>query len=305
MQKLRDSAGLELITKEVDEVEAKARELSHKIIDFLMQSRGAITLYSYSGYGYVPASLMYWYSLTFQSAKHPIIAEVEDTSTYLTPYRDDLSLIAFTTGEYPKLITALQAARALEIDYLAIAPEPSAENLKPLVKHYGVVTLPYQDKVKVTLAMVMAAFFALSELYKGSLSSRGRRLAGHGLEGFAITLRSFIEKYTPTIENVVRHPHITVTSSKFLEAPAVLLAYALRCTGASATYTLIEEALQLTDMPTLAVFLTTEERLRKEFKASRKGPLVELVLNVDPLEAGVYISLLSYVLARVARASSE
>lgn len=298
LQKLRDSSNLGLLTQEISQVESEARNLSRKLLDFLVQSRGTTILYSYTGLGYVPASLMYWFSLTFQSGKYPVLAEAEEASIYLAPYRDDFSLVIFSTGEYSKLITAIQVARMLEIEYFAIAPEPPAENLKQLARHYDVITIPYQDQVKTVLFTVITAFLALSELHKGALSSRGQRLFSHGAEGFACVFQSLVEKYVSTIESATRCSSLIVTSSRFLEAPAILLSYALRSSGLNVHYSPLEGIPSSTETPILGVFLTTEERIRREFKTTKKASLLELLLNVDPLEAPVYVSLLAYAIIR-------
>jgi len=243
---------------------------------------------------------MYWYSLTSQSTKLPVIAEAEDSLTYLAPYRDDISLIMFSTGEYSKLVATLQAARILGVDYLAMAPDPPIETLKSVMKYYEVQTIPHRDKLKISLLMALAAFFALSRVFKNSLSSRSRRLFEHGVEGFAVTLRSFIEKYTPVVENVLKFNNVVVTSSKFLEASSMLLAEAFRRAGVSAMYLPFEEVLCLTETPILAVFLSTEERFRREFKAIKKTNTLELLINVDPLESVIYLSLLAYAMSRSA-----
>ncbi|MEM4005818.1 MAG: hypothetical protein QXM43_09350, partial [Desulfurococcaceae archaeon] len=173
LQKLRDGTIIETLINEVSEVEHEARSFSKRILDFLVQSRGSVFLFSYTGYGYTPASLMYWYSLTFQSSKHPVLAEAEESSIYLLPYRDDLSLLIFSTGEYSKLIPALQVARVLGVDYLALAPEPPTDNLKAIAKFYAVERIPsrIQDRIKAALFMTLASFFAISDLYKSGLEA--------------------------------------------------------------------------------------------------------------------------------------
>jgi hypothetical protein len=297
LQKLRDSSTIEEFTSEIFEIENKARVFSRKILDFLTQSRGNTILYSYTGYGYTPASLMYWYSLTFQSTKHPLLTEAEESSIYLLPYRDDLSILVFSTGEYSKLVATLQVARVLGVDYLAIAPEPPTDNLKSIAKFYGVEQVPLQGKVETALFATLASFFAISELYKSGLEARGRRLFTHGQEGFAVTARSFIEKYIDELDKIMKHDDIYITSTRFLEASAILLTHAIRELGKSAKYVPLEEAVNL-DAPLLAVFLTTEERVRREFKALKHGSMIEFLLNVDPLEGIVYLTLLSYIIAR-------
>lgn len=297
LQKLRDSASLEKIVREVAEVEVEAKRFIKEIIDFLNQSRGGLLLFTYTGFGYVPASLMYWYSLTFQSSKHPIIGDAEEVSIYLAPYRDDVSTLIFSTGEYSKLITALQVVKILDIDYKAFAPQPSQENLKSILKYYGVTTLPYNDKFKVALSLTLSSFLALSETYKNSLSSRGKRLFIHGSDGFAITIESFIEKYFPVIEKIVGLREIIITSTRFLEASSILLAQALRQLGLRARYMPIEETIN-SNTPVLFVALSTEDRIRKEYVASLHKPTFELILNIDPLEAAVYLTILAFIITR-------
>jgi hypothetical protein len=240
---------------------------------------------------------MYWYSLTFQSIKHPVLTEAEESSIYLLPYRDDLSILIFSTGEYSKLIATLQVARVLGVDYLAIAPEPPTDNLKSIAKFYGVEQAPLKGVFETALFTTLASFFAVSELYKSGLEARGRRLFAHGQEGFAVTTKSFIEKYIGELSKIMEHDDIHITSTRFLEASTILLSHAIRELGKSAKYIPLEEALSL-DAPLIAVFLTTEERVRRELKVLKQSPLIELLLNVDPLEGIVYLTLLSYIIAR-------
>ncbi|MEM2024936.1 MAG: hypothetical protein QXW94_01425, partial [Desulfurococcaceae archaeon] len=221
LQMLRDSYTLESIVSEVSEVEKQARAFSNKIFYFLNQARGGLILYSYTGYGQLPASIFYWFSITAKSQKHPVLVDVEDAAVYIAPYRDDVSALILSTGEYSKLISGLQAFRTLGVEYRALAPETADERISAIIKHYSIRTIPYKDKIKAALLMTLLSFFASSSIYKNALASRGQRLLGHGSEGFSCTITSFIEKYFSTIESLLKRDRVFVASSKFLE-PASL-----------------------------------------------------------------------------------
>ncbi|MEM4717367.1 MAG: hypothetical protein QXE81_01230 [Desulfurococcaceae archaeon] len=302
LQKLRDSSFIESVVKEIEEAEIRAREYSNNILNFLTQSSGNIITYSYTGYGYTPASLMYWYSLTFQSTKFPLLLEAEESSIYLLPYRDDIAIIIYSTGEYSKLIQTIQVARVLNVDYIAFTPEPRQEQIKSALKYYGVEILSRRDdeKVETVIELTLASFFAISELLRNQIPARGSRLFTHGKEGFSLIAQSLYEKYVGVLESILKHNELFVTSTKFLEASSILLAYSLRQIGIEARYIPLNEALDI-ETPVLALMLSTDDRAQKEIRHLRSLPLLELVLNVDPLEAMVYIAILAFFLSRLTR----
>jgi|GEM_PF-692823 len=294
LQVLRDSNYINTLVERIQELEKRARDLSFKIVDFLKNASGDIILYSYTGFGYTPASMLYWSHLIFQASKQAIIAECEEASIHIFPYRENIAALIFSTGEYSKLIQALQVARVLGTPYYAMAPPPPSENLKLALKHLGVKATPFEDPVEATLYMTIASFAAISELYKDKLGARGKRLHDHGKEGFATTAKEFIEKYSSILETSLKAQPIKITSTRFLEAPTLLLARALRELKINATYTPLEDI--FTSDNVLGIFLTVEERIRRELRTRLRERLIELTLNLDPLEAIVYLTVLSYVL---------
>jgi hypothetical protein len=298
LQKLRDSSAIDSLVGDLERVEREARGLTSKIIGFLNQCSGPIIIYSYTGYGYTPASLLYWSSLIFQSSRHPVLAESEEVSIYLLPYREDYSVIVFSTGEYSKLIQSIQVMRLLGVNYYAIAPKPPTGSIESMARHYGVEIIPVGNLVEATLYMTLASFFTASELYKTELNARGKRLFEHGREGFAFTVKSFIEKYVEVLEAVSSKSPVVVTSTRFLEAPSILLSNVLREHGLASTYLPLEEALSIKQR-ILGVFASTDERVRREFKTRSLGEGLELLLNLEPLEAIVYLAILSYVLYKL------
>ncbi len=300
LQVLRDSSALDKVVREIEEVERFARSLSSKLISFLNQSPGNIHIYSYTGFGYSAASLLYWASLIFQGSKHPVLAESEESSIYLLPYREDYSAIVFSTGEYSKLIQSLQVLRILGVEYLAFSPTPPNEMIRNTLRYYNVELIPTNDSVSASLYTTLASFIAISEIYKSSLNIRGKRLFEHGREGFTVTVKSFIEKYSDVIEASLSKPITAITSTRFLEGAGILLSHVLRSIGVEAVYLPVEEALTY-NKPLLGVFLSSEERLRREFKTQKGSNLYELVLNVEPLEGIVYTVILSYVLYKLVK----
>jgi hypothetical protein len=294
LQVLRDSNYIDTLIERIQELEKRAKDLSLKIVDFLKNASGDVILYSYTGLGYTPASILYWSHLIFQANKQSIIAECEEASIHILPYRENIAALIFSTGEYSKLIQALQVARILGTPYYAMAPLPPSENLKLVLKHLGVETTPFEDLIEAALYMTIASFTAISELYKDKLGVRGRRLHDHGREGFAVTVKEFIEKYSSILEVFLKAQPIKITSTRFLEAPTLLLVRALRELKINATYIPLEDV--STSDNVLGIFLTAEERIKKELRTKLRERLIELTFNLDPLEVIVYLAVLSYVL---------
>ena len=294
MQKLRNSTCLEQAEKALSRIEEKAREYSHLIESFLNQA-GEDLYITYAGLGYLPASVLYWYLNIVSSDLRCVIGEVEEISLHLLPYRERGSLIIFSTEEYSKLISALQVVRVLNYNYLAFAPTPLDERLRALLKHYNVNTYNAVNSVEASLLMSLSVFHALARKYRSSLQSRGLRLAKHSKEGFAPVLSSLVENYRGVLEEIAesREP-ITVLSSKFLEPATLTLVYAFRKHNLPVHYTPVE--LSEKAEKTLLVLSSVEDRIRREYKSRSPHATLELVLNTDPLEAGIYIAMLSYYL---------
>ena len=294
LQKLRDSTCLEQAERALLRVEEKAREYSELIEIFLNQVSGDLYT-TYTGLGYLPASVLYWYLNVMSSTLKCVIGEVEEIALHILPYREKGSLIIFSVEEYSKLISALQAIRLLDYNYLAFALTPLDERLRALLKHYNVSTYSASNLVEASLLMSLAVFHALAKRYKNRLQSRGLRLAKHSEEGFTPVLSSLVESYRGVLEEIAESRElITVTSSKFLEPAALTLVHALRKHNLLVYYTPLEFAERAEK--TLLVSSSVEERIRREFKSKTTHPVLELVLNTDPLEAGIYIAMLSYYL---------
>lgn len=306
LQKLRDSSHIEQITRSLAELEKRAHVHKDRLLDFLSQSRGNTIIYSYTSYGYIPASLVYWYSLTFSSPKHPLLAEAEEASIYILPYRDDVSILVFSPDNYSKLVQALQTARILEIDYLVFTIDPGIDSIRSILRDQNIIILSHgsKDPIESTLEMTMTSFIAISEFYRESLSMRGKRLFIHGREGFSQTLQSFIETYAGVLESILRQEEIYVTSTRFLEAPSLLFTHVLRSIGLKARYIPLPDVSDV-DHNVIALLLSTDERLRKELRSRKPGQIRELVLNLDPLEAILYLAILSYTIHSLARLDSR
>ncbi len=143
--------------------------------------------------------------------------------------------------------------------------------------------------------MSFSVFHALARKYRSSLQSRGLRLARHSEEGFAPVLSSLVENYRGVLEEMAESAEpVTVLSSKFLEPATLTLVYALRKHNLPVYYTPLE--LSEKTGRTLLVLSSVEDRIRREYKSRSPHITLELVLNTDPLEAGIYIAMLSYYL---------
>lgn len=299
LQKLRDSTALSKVLEDVVEAEGIARSLSTSIINFL-SSTSPVIAYTYTGLGYVAASLSYWLTVAM-STQSTLIADAEDLSIHVLPYRDDVSTIIFSTGEYSKLFAALQAMRVLNVNYKAYAPEPVDERTRLLAKHYQVEMFPSTDAFKASLVLALATFFAHTKVYRNRLESRGKRLSAHSEEGFACIALSLIEKYTSVLEKAVGANRLVVTSSRILEPSALLLTRALLEAGLDAAYTPLMEILQSSSTPILIAYSSVEDRFVKEIRSRGAANIVELVFNTDPLEANLYLTLIAYFLAKLSR----
>ena len=294
LQKLRDSACLEQAEKELLRVEEKAREYSLLIEAFLNQSSEDLFI-AYTGLGYLPASIVYWYLTILSSSSRCVLGDVKELSLHLLPYRERGSLLAFSIEEYSKLISALHTIRTLEYQYLAFAQLPLDERLHALLKHYNVKTYSASNPVEASLLLGLSVFHALARKHRGSFQSRGLRLAKHGEEGFAQLLPSLIEKYRGILEEVVESKEpIVIFSSRFLESATLTIIYALRKSGLPVQYTPIE--LSERAKRSLLVFSSVEDRVRKEYWARAPHTTLEILINTDPLEAGIYVAMLSYYL---------
>lgn len=297
LQKLRDSGDLSTVYSEVEAAEAEARKLSLRLLDFLNTHSSRTLVYAYTGYGAIPAFISYWYSITM-SNRSVVVGEADDVALYILPYRDDVSVLVYSTGEYGKLVNLVQAARILDIDLLAVAPVPADERLKTIVKYYMINTFNAKDMYEAALVLTLASFFSHSQLFKNALQTRGKRLFEHGEEGFAITVQTLIQKYAPILEKVLALGELYVSSSKLLEPSSQLLAHVLADLGVGATYVPTSE-LTSARKPVLLVYASTEERSFRELKTTRKLEPMELVFNTDPLEANVYVTLIAYTLRKL------
>ncbi|MEM1700351.1 MAG: hypothetical protein QXI04_03055 [Desulfurococcaceae archaeon] len=298
LQELRNSARLEQIFGEIERIEKKAREVAEDILDFLTSSSSETLIYAYTGYGLLPASISYWFSVTMRS-QSTLLLDVEDASLYVLPYREDVSMVVFSAEEYSKLFSSLQAARLLGVKYKAYAQDPVDERYKILAKHYSVNTVPGRNTYETSLLLSLSTFFAHSKYYMNSLQLRSRRLFTHGEEGFAVVAKSLIEKYTPILEKIFALNSLHVSSSRILEAPARLLTRVLSELGIEAVYTPHAEIASVGKKPLLVTYVSLEDRAFRELKAFRREGLLELVLNTDPLEAGIYLSIIAFVLSQL------
>jgi hypothetical protein len=294
LQKLRDSSCLSQAERSLRRVEERARELSPLIEGFLSQVSGDLYT-TYTGLGYLPASILYWYLHTVSSSSRCIIGEVEEITLHLLPYREVGSVIVFSTEEYSKLISALQAIRVLNYNYLAFAPTPLDNRLYTLLKHYSVNTYSADNPVEASLLLGLSVFHALARKYRSSLQSRGLRLAKHSEEGFAPILSSLVENYRGVLEEIADSKELVfISSSRLLESSVFTLIYSLRKSNLPAYYIPLE--LTETTKKTLLVLLSVEDRIRREYKSKAPSLTHELILNTDPLEAGLYVAMLSYYL---------
>lgn len=298
LQELRNSTNLERIYAEIENIESKAREISKNILNFLTKHPSETLIYAYTGFGVVPASISYWFSLTM-SSQSTLMLDIEDASLYVLPYREHVSMIVFSTGEYSKLFSGIQAARLLGVEYKALMPEPVDERLKFLAKHYSVDIIPRGSIYETSLLLSLSSFFAHSKLYMGSFQLRGKRLFYHGEEGFAKIAKSLLERYTDVLERVVTLNSLYISSSKILEAPTMLLTRALSELNIDTTYIPLIDLATTGKKPALVAYVSAEERAFRELKASRREDFIELVFNTDPLEAGVYLAMIALVVSRL------
>ncbi|MEM2077849.1 MAG: hypothetical protein QXH45_01085 [Thermosphaera sp.] len=299
LQKLRERAGLASFTRLVEDLEREASRVSETIEAFLTGSRKPLII-AYNRQGYLPASTALWHVSTVDPELNVFISDVPAVSLYGLAYREGWRILVFASNPYAGLLNIMQVARLLNHEMLTVTVKPADERVKSILDRYNPVYIDRGDELEASLVMAFAVNHALSGLYKGKLEARGARLFQHSREGFVGLVDELVERYSDPLAKILSLEDAVITSSKLMEAPSLFLNEALRRVGLKTRY---EYAESVTGPGNLVLVSTSVEEYyvrELKFKYARMGlKAFELMFNTDPLEAGLYLALLSLYVDRL------
>jgi len=298
LQKLRDSANIASYVKYVSERDSLSRELSNTLYNFLTQHALNRIHIAYHRYGYLPASIMYWFILTMDPEKSVTLSDSTSSAYYILPYSEPALVVLFSSDPFSSSVLNLaQAARLLEHNLLIVTLKPHDKRVETLLSRYSVTYIETVDELEAMLTASIATYYAMSKLYSDRLGARGRRLYSHVEEGITPVVEELIERYLDRLEALAHGNKWIVTSSKMLEPAALYFTEALRRVNIESYYQVPDQVLGYEN--TLLLSTSVEEYTIRElrFRYNMMGvKLQDLVLNTDPLEAQIYIALLAYYL---------
>ncbi len=297
LQKLRDSTNIESYVKRIEKLERESRNLSEKILVFLQEKEKDIII-TYHRQGYLPASILYWFTVVMDQESRVIFNEANTISYYTVVYRNPGKLIFFTTNPVSSsTINLLQASQLTGNKILFISPKPSQPHLLDMLSKYEPVYIGINDELEASLLMAMAAYHAASKHYKKRMGRRGERLYEHSQEGFTPIVNELVRIYMEKLENTISSNEVIVTSSKMLEPSATYFVETLRRLSVRSHYEKPEEVIGPCNI--LLLGTSVEEYFIREllFKYRMMNiQLNDIIMNTDPLEAQLYIAILAMYL---------
>jgi len=298
LQEPGDSPNVGEYLGKLGRLESEARALAGKLMDFLADNTTTKLIIAYNRQGYLPAACMYWHTMTMDEDKAVILLDMPSASLYALAYREPTPLVIYASNPYTGLLNILQIARIMGHPYIAIAAKPGDERVQNILRNYGVVFTDSSDELDSSLTVAMATYHALAEVYKNKLAKRGDRILSHSREGFTPVSRELIEVYWDTVSKTLSLKDVTVTSGKLLEASAIYLVEALWRRGVRARF----EQPELVKGPgeLLLAGTSVEEHYLRELKykfATMGLRINEIILNIDPLEANIYLAILAHYIA--------
>jgi len=295
LQKLRDSTSIASYAKYLSEKEAVFRELASRIRDFLATSPNQMHI-AYHRHGYLPASIIYWFTVTMDPGKTVTLHDSIALTHYILPYSEQSTIIFFTSNPYSATLLSLaQTSALLGNNLLVVTQTPRDERVKNLLTRYQTIYVDAEDELEAMLIASIATYYAVSRLYSSKLGARGARLFKHAEEGLATVVGELVEKYLDNLDKILQSNKWFVTSTKMLEPVALFFTEVLRRLGIEAYYQTLDHIPGYSN--TLLVSTSVEEYALREyrFKYSVMGvKLNEISLNTDPLEAQIYIAMLAY-----------
>nr|WP_245526421.1 hypothetical protein [Desulfurococcus mucosus] len=298
LQEPGDGFDVKKYVSKLTSLEEDARRLSRSLVGFLSSSQSTRLIVAYSGHGYLPASCMFWHTVTMDEEKSILLLDASSTALYILAYRDPTPIVAYAPAPSASFLNMLQVARVMGHPYAAFTGKPSGGREAEVLEGYGLLYTASQGELDSSLAMSIAVYHALAELYGGRLAKRGARILGHSREGFTPVVEGLIEAYGDAVSWMLSHRSLTVTSGRLLESSSLYLVEALRRRGVDARY----EHPEMLRGPGDALVAGTgvEEYYLRELKHrfSSTGIVVrELVVNTDPVEANIYLAILANYIA--------
>jgi len=297
LQKLRDSTSIASYARYLSEKEPVFRELASRIHDFLATSPNHLHV-AYHRYGYLPASIIYWFTVTMDPGRAVTLHDSIALTHYILPYSEQSTIMFFTSNPYSvTLLSLAQTSTLLGNNLLVVTQTPRDERVKNLLSRYRAIYVDAEDELEAMLVASIAAYYAMSRFYSSKLGARGARLSKHAEEGLAAIVGELVEKYLDNLDKLLQSSKWFVTSTKMLEPVALFFTEVLRRLGVESYYQTLDHILGYSN--TLLLSTSVEEFALREyrFKYSVMGvKLNEITLNTDPLEAQIYIALLAYYL---------
>lgn len=292
---LRDSVNVELYTRHLSRLEAKARELSGTIKSFVSEN-GLPLIITYSSTGFLPASLTYWFTLVMFEDKYPIRADFPTVTYQLLVYRPQDPIVGYAPSVTASVINALRTATLLGNKMVVLTGEIQDPRLDQLLRNYRVVSAG-SNVFETALIQAMSSFHAMADLSRDKLSRRGARLLEHSVEGFAPVAKDLVEKYVEIVEWIASRKKLSIISTEIMECGAQYTGEVLSTLGIEAVNQ--RPGSRPLHDAVLLISTTVEDLYLRELESDIKKTGIdvrELVFNTDPLEANVYLSLLAYYL---------
>ncbi|WP_448579209.1 hypothetical protein [Thermosphaera sp.] len=293
LQKLRDRSSIAFFSKLMGDLEKEASGIGEVIESFLSSSRKPLII-TYNRQGYLPASTAYWHIATVDPDLNTLISDIPAVSLYTLAYREGWRVLVFASNPYTGLLNTMQVSRILNHELLAVTSKPMDEKVRRILDNYGPLYVDRADELEASLVMTLAVNHALSSLYKNKLEARGARLFRHSKEGVVPLIEELIERYSEHLSKIISEKEVLLTSSKLMEAPTLYLSESLRRIGVKTRF---ENAENVTGPGSIVLVSTSVEEYyvrELKFQYARMGlKTIDLSFNTDPLEAGIYLGMLS------------
>ncbi|MEM2253896.1 MAG: hypothetical protein QXS06_05240 [Desulfurococcaceae archaeon] len=297
LQSSRSSSRLTRLSAEVSRAEEWAKSASRELADYL-KSSGNELLLAYSYMGYPAASILYWLLFTLRPDLRTLLMDADTASYYAVAYRSNLTTVVFTTKpDSAATIRITDSSRLTGARVIVVSPQPS-EKTRLYMRDALLKTVPATgSEITASLWEALLAYYTgLSIAQEGRREERLRTIAN---QGFSVIVEELVEKYLDSIIKAVEAREVVITSGKLLEPASIALAKALESNGVNANYTPISLLEPASSKCVLIVSCSVEDHLVNERKLSiamSGGRALELRLNLDPLEAPIYVLILALYL---------
>lgn len=298
LQSTGNSPSIENLKRIIRIGEKWASENKKKLLEFIQTSREELAI-TYSGLGYTPAAILYWIITVSDPGKTPVLQDADTIALYRLAYREKASVIVFSSrGTESTLVRIADASRWTGGDILVISPKPP-EILRELLRNTPLIETPIvQNEVVASLYESLLSLYTGIELGK-TLGERIKKLRKFISEGYSVTIEELYEKYRRVLGELRSNEYVVVTSTKFLEPSAYTILHVLQEKQVKASYIPLPLLKPRRGETVLFVSSSVEESVlrEKKMKAITSGAKVlELTLNVDPLELHIYTHILALLI---------